>query len=198
MNLKDSQTLKNLVKAFAGESQAHVRYQFLEYGAKQEKLFELAKAIKTISENEFHHARMFYTAIQSSSDTTIENLELNAGYPFKEKWDFVKNFEFAVANETEEHQNVYPAFAKTAQEEGFADRAALFTKVAAVENCHSMLLSEIHTHLKNGTLYKRNQPVKWKCSQCGYEATGNQAWHTCPLCKMEQGYVMLHLSDSQN
>ncbi len=195
MNLKDSQTLHNLVKAFAGESQAHVRYQFLEHAAKQQQLFELSKAIKTIALNEFNHARMFYTNIQSSDNGTINNLDVNGGYPFKEKWDFVKNFEFAIANETEEHENIYPAFAKTAQDEGFPEVADLFNKIAAVENCHKMILTEIHTHLQNGTLYSRNQPVKWKCSQCGHEETLNAAWQACPLCKVGQGYVMLNLTD---
>ncbi len=196
MNLKDSQTLKNLVTSFAGESQAHVRYQFLEHAAKQQKLFELSKAINTIARNEFNHARMFYTAIQSADTGIIENLEVNSGYPFKEKWDFVKNFEFAVANETDEKETIYPSFAKTAQDEGFSDIADLFTKVAGVENCHKMILTEIHTQLRNGKLYKREKPIKWKCSECGYEETLNEAWQVCPLCKMEQGYVMLNLSDN--
>lgn len=196
MELKNSQTLQNLAKAFAGESQAHVRYKFLAYAAQQKGLFEVEKAIKEIRKNEFNHARMFYTAIQTADTNTIANLPINADYPFKEKWDFLKNFEFAVENETDEHSKIYPEFAKTAREEQLDNIADLFELVAKVENCHSMQLSQLHTHLQNGTLYKRDTPVKWKCSQCGHEETSTQAWEVCPLCKMPQGYVKLNLSDN--
>lgn len=198
MELRNSKTFQNLINAYAGESQAHVRYQFLAYGAKQKGLFELEKAIQVIVKNEFHHARMFYTAIQSADPNTLSNLEVNSGYPFKEKWDFVKNFEFAIQNESDEHAEIYPEFARIATEEGLTNIADLFNLVAKVENCHKMMLTEIHTQLQNNTLYKRNTPIKWKCSECGHEETLTQAWEICPLCKSPQGYVMLNLGDNKN
>ncbi len=195
MQLKESKTIKNLANAFSGESQAHIRYKFLAYGAKQKQLFEVEKAIKEIVENEFQHARMFFTAIQSSGSETINNLEVCSGYPFKEKWDFIKNFEFAVENEKEENEKIYPEFSKIAKEEGFDNIADLFDLVAKVEDCHKKQLSQIHTHLKNNTLYKRENPVKWKCGLCGHENTAKEAWEICPLCKAPQGNVKLDLSD---
>lgn len=195
MKLKDSKTFQNLINSFAGESQAHVRYQFLAYAAKQKGLFELEKAIQEIVKNEFNHARMFYTFIQAADPNTIENLKVDSGYPFKEKWDFLKNFEYAIENETEEHEEIYPAFAKEARKEGFDDIADLYERIVQVEHCHMMQLTELHKQLKEGTMYKRKEKIKWKCSECGYEHTDTEAWEVCPLCKSPQGYVMLNLPD---
>ncbi|MFV0517020.1 MAG: rubrerythrin family protein [Aminipila sp.] len=196
MELKNSQTFKNLINAYAGECQAHVRYQFLSHAAKQRQLFEVQKAIDVITKNEFNHARMFYTAIQSADSNVLENLEVCGGYPFKEKWDFIQNFEFAISNETDEHSTIYPEFSRIAQDEGFEEISNLFTLIAKVEECHSKQLTELHDQIKNGTLYKRNVPIKWKCSECGHEATLTEAWETCPLCQVPQGYVMLNLSEN--
>lgn len=193
MDLKNSKTFQNLVNAYAGESQAHVRYQFLSYAAKQQKLFQVEEAIKEITKNEFHHARMFYTAIQSADSSVLANLQVCGDYPFKEKWDFLQNFTFAVENETEEHSKIYPGFAQIAREEGLDNIADLFELVAKVENCHSMQLKQLHEQISSGSLYKRQTAVKWKCSQCGHEDTLTQAWEVCPLCKQPQGYVMLNL-----
>ncbi|MEG0894563.1 MAG: ferritin family protein [Oscillospiraceae bacterium] len=195
MELKNSQTFKNLINSYAGECQAHVRYQFLAYAAKEKKLFEVEKTIQEIVKNEFNHARMFYTAIQSADQNTLENLEICSGFPFKEKWDFLKNFEFAIQNETYEHTKIYPEFAQIAKNEGLTNIADLFELILNVEECHKKILTQLHTQISSGTLYKRNSPIKWKCSECGHEATLEQAWEVCPLCKSPQGYVMLNLSD---
>lgn len=196
MDLKNSKTFQNLINAYAGECQAHIRYRFLAYAAKEKKLFEVEKAIKVIIKNEFHHARMFYTAIQSADQSTLDNLEVCSGYPFKEKWDFLQNFQFAIQNETDEHSKIYPEFAKVAKEEGLTNIADLFELIAKVEDCHQKMLTEIHSQLVNGTMYKRDTAIKWKCSECGHEGTSTQAWEVCPLCKSPQGYVMLHLGDN--
>ena len=198
MELRNSQTFQNLINAFAGESQAHIRYKFLAYAAKQQKLCEVEKAIKVLEENEFNHARMFYTAIQSAGSETFVNLQVNAGYPFKEKWDFLKNFDFAIENETEENTKIYPQFSKTARDEGLVNIADLFDLVSAVEACHAKQLTELRDHIKNGTLYNRPQPVKWKCAYCGHEEVLTTAWEVCPLCKAQQGDVMLNLAGTTN
>ena len=194
MDLIKSKTFQNLVNSFAGECQAHMRYKYLAYGAKDRSLFMVERQIQELSKNEMHHARMFYTFIQSADTQTLDNLQVSSGYPFKENWDFVKNFEFAAENEHDEHTVIYPQFAQTAREEGFEAIACLYDLIAAVESCHDKSLTELHRRIGADTRDTRDTPVKWKCSVCGHEATLNQAWDMCPLCKSPQGYVELNLT----
>ncbi|MBE7086912.1 MAG: rubrerythrin family protein [Clostridiales bacterium] len=190
MKLLDSKTYFNLAKSYAGECQARVRYEFMEYCARNEGLKQLAILIDKVVYNEFNHARMFYTKIQDASDNPIKNIDICTGYPFKEKWDLLDALEFAVEDEQTEVE-IYKSFAKTAKEEGFMDIALLFENVSQVENCHAMRFKEIHKQLKNGSMYRKPKAVKWKCGDCGYEATGKEAWKICPLCQAKQGSVML-------
>ncbi|MBR5192490.1 MAG: rubrerythrin family protein [Clostridia bacterium] len=192
MKLIESQTLKNLARAYAGECQARVKYEFIEYGARKQGYKALAEAIDKIVYNEFNHARMFYTKIQDASEEPIVNLEVCAGFPFKEKWNLEENLKFGMEDEETEVE-LYLEFAKVAREEGFKDIAILFENISSIENCHKMLFSELYEQLKNGTMYKRKTAIKWKCSACGYEATAKQAWETCPVCQEKQGAVMLNL-----
>jgi rubrerythrin len=194
MKLQDSQTYLNLARAYAGECQARVRYEFMEYGARNEGLKQLAELIDKVVYNEFNHARMFYTKIQDASEKPIKNIEICAGYPFKQKWNLLDNLKFAMEDEDKETE-IYEEFAKIADDEGFGDIACLFRDVLQVENCHKLRFTELYDQLKNGTMYKKDKPVKWKCADCGYEATGKEAWKTCPLCQAKQGSVMLKLSE---
>ncbi len=187
-----SETFNNLARAYSGECQARIRYQFLDYAAKQNGLFALSEVIKTIEKNEFNHARMYYTKMQDADKKTLNDVEICASYPFKEKWNFKENFEFAIENETNE-VGLYRKFAQVAQQEGFQDISELFDLVSKVEHCHKLLLTDISNQLKNGTMYKREKAVKWKCSECGHEATLTEAWQKCPLCAQPQGKVMLIL-----
>ena len=194
MNLIESNTYINLAKAYAGECQARVRYEFIEYGARKEGYACLAEVIDKIVYNEFNHARMFYTKLQDASDKTIKNVDICAGYPFKQKWNLLENLKLASEDEKNETL-LYPEFAKTAKKEGFLEIAKLFENVGQIENCHMMLFSDLYNQLKKGTLYKKSKPVKWKCSSCGYEHTSKSAWETCPVCAAKQGFVLLILSD---
>lgn len=194
MKLQDSQTYLNLAKAYAGECQARTRYEFMEYCARNEGLKQLAEHIDKVVYNEFNHARMFYTKIQDASDKPIKNIDICAGYPFKQKWDLLEAVKFAIEDESNETE-IYEEFAKTADDEGFGDIACLFRDVIQVENCHMMRFKEIYDQLKNGTMYKKEKPVKWKCADCGYEATSKEAWKTCPLCQAKQGSVMLKFEE---
>ncbi len=195
MKLIDSQTYVNLAKAYAGECQARARYEFIEYGARKEGYACLAEVIDKIVYNEFNHARMFYTKIQDASDKQIKNIDISAGYPFKQKWNLLENLKLAAEDEKNETL-LYPEFAKTAKEEGFKDIATLFENIAEIENCHKMLFEDLYTQLKNGTLYKKSKPVKWKCAGCGYEHTSKEAFETCPVCQAKQGFVHLILADN--
>ena len=195
MNILNSETFHNLARSFAGESQARNRYHFMEYGARQNGLSALADVIQGVAKNEFHHARMFYTYITKFSDKEIKNIEFCAGYPFKERWDILENLRIASEDEASEATVIYPKFAQIADKEGFAEAAALWRKVIQVEECHSKLFKQLYTQMKNGTMYKREQPVKWKCGDCGFEAVTTQAWEKCPLCQAKQGDVLLKIED---
>lgn len=195
MNLLESKTYYNLAKSFAGECQAQTRYKFIEYGARKEGLKAVAKAIDELVYNEFNHARMFYTYLQKATDKTIEKIDICADYPFKEKWNLEENLKFAHEDEKKEADVIYAEFEKTAREEGFLEIAELYKNVRQVENCHSMLLKQLYEQVKSGKMYKSNQKEKWKCSACGYEAEGKEAWDVCPLCGEVQGAVNLKIED---
>ena len=195
MKLKDSKTYINLARSYAGECQARTRYEFIEYGARTQGYKALAELVDKVVYNEFNHARMFYTFIQQSEETQVENIDISAGYPFKEKWDLVENLRIAAEDELDEAERIYPEFAATAREEGFPEIAKLYEDIIGVETCHHKLFKELHEQMKNGTMYKKKEKVKWKCADCGYEATSKEAWKECPLCKAKQGSVMLIIED---
>ena len=193
MKLLESKTFRNLARAYAGETQASTRYKFIEYGARNEGLNALAEIIDKIAYNEFNHGRMFYTYIQGASDKTIDNVEIAAGFPFREKWNLAENLRLAA--EDEEHdRNLYKEFEKTAREEGFEEIANLFNMTASVEDCHKKLFLDLYNQLSSDSLYKKPKSTNWKCSGCGYEAESKEAWDECPLCKASQGFVMLKVA----
>ncbi|MBQ7226785.1 MAG: rubrerythrin family protein [Clostridia bacterium] len=193
MELIKSNTYQNLAKAFAGETMARTRYEFIEYGARKEGYKTLAEMIDTVAYQEFNHARMLYTFIQKASDDTIKNIEVCSGYPFKQKWNLTDNLLFAAEDEESEADEIYPTFAKVAEDEGFKDIALLFRNLASVESSHRALFIQLHDQLKNGTLYEKEQAVTWRCADCGYEATATSPWEECPLCKAKKGAVLLQI-----
>lgn len=197
MKLMDSKTYLNLAKAYAGECQARTRYKFMAYGAKQNGYPALATLIDNVITNEFNHARMLYTFIESAGNDTIVNIDICTGYPFKQRWNLLDNLKFAAEDEELEADKIYAEYAKVAQEEGFIEIARLFNDLIQVETCHKMLFRQLYDQMKNGTMYKKSKPVKWKCEDCGYEATATEAWMECPLCKAKQGAVMIQIQDKQ-
>ena len=195
MKLKDSQTYLNLARAYAGETMARTRYEFVEYGARKEGYKNIAELIDGVAYQEFNHARMLYTFIQTACDGAIPNIDVCAGYPFNEKWDLLENLRLAAEDEADEAERIYPEFARVADEEGFKDIAGLFRNIAQVETCHKKLFLQLHDQLAGGTLYKKDKAVKWKCEDCGYEATSTEAWVQCPLCQAKQGSIKLILDE---
>lgn len=195
MKLIESKTYLNLAKAYAGECQAMTRYKFIVYGARTECYEAMAQLIEKVVYNEFNHARMFYTFIQTATTETIKNIDICSGYPFKEKWNLLDNLKLAAEDEANEANLIYPEYEKIAQQEGFPDIAGLFKNVIQVENCHKMLFQDLYNQMKTKTLYKKEMPVKWKCGSCGYEATAKESWVECPLCQAKQGETMLKIND---
>ncbi len=197
MKLIESKTYLNLAKAFAGECQASTRYRFIEYGARTEGYIAMADLINKIVCNEFNHARMLYTFIQTATDDTIANIDISTGYPFKEKWNLLDNLKLASEDEEKEQTMIYPEYEKTARKEGFNDIAGLFSNLIRVEDCHKKLFLDLYNQLKTKTLYKKETAIKWKCASCGYEAVSKQAWTQCPLCQAAQGEVLIQISDAE-
>ncbi|MEG2457252.1 MAG: rubrerythrin family protein [Clostridia bacterium] len=126
MKLLESKTYLNLAKAYAGECQAHIRYKFIEYGARNEGYVAMAELVDKVVYNEFNHARMLYSFIQTADEKTIENIDICSGYPFKEKWNLIDNLKLSAEDENNEATKIYPAYEKTARDEGFTDIANLF------------------------------------------------------------------------
>ena len=192
MKLVDSRTYENLARSYASECQARTRYEFIEYGARINGYKNIADIIDEIAYQEFNHARMFYTFIQDGDDQQIDNIEIVAGFPFREKWDLCENLRLASMDEAGE-ANVYAEFASIAKEEGFPEIEKLFLDIMRVETYHKEVFAELHTQIRDGTLYKKSEPTLWVCADCGYMATGLEPWDECPLCKAKRGSIKLVL-----
>ena len=194
MKLKGTQTEINLARAYASECQARTRYEFIEYGARYNGYKNIADVIDEIVYQEFNHARMFYTFIQDGNkNETIDNIDISAGFPFREKWDLMDNLRLASEDESKEAE-MYTEFAKTAKKEGFLEIADLFLMIKDVETYHQQIFTEMYTQMRDNTLYKKDSPVTWICADCGYMATNTEAWDECPLCKAKRGSVKLILA----
>ncbi len=193
MKLGESKTFINLAKAYAGECQARVRYEFIEYGARNEGYNTLAENIDKIVYNEFNHARMFYTKMHDADEKSLKKVEFCADYPFKEKWNLLDNLKFAAEDEDAEII-LYPKFAEIAKEEGFPDISALFTQIAEIEKKHKETFLTLYKQLKDGKLYKKAKATEWVCSGCGYTATAKEAYKVCPVCQAKQGAVCIDVT----
>lgn len=186
MKLKDSQTFLNLARAYAGECQARTRYEFVEYGFRYNGYEAIATIVDKIVYQEFNHARMLYTFIQDAELKQVDNIEICAGYPFKEKWELENNLKL-LAEDEETEAEIYAEFIKVAEDEGFPEIATLFKNIMDVEIRHKQVFLELYKQFKNGDLYKKKTETMWYCPACGYVGTGKEAWEKCPLCEAEQG-----------
>lgn len=186
MKLKDSQTFLNLARAYAGECQARTRYEFVEYGFRYNGYEAIATIIDKIVYQEFNHARMLYTFIQDAELKQVDNIEICAGYPFKEKWELENNLKL-LAEDEETEAEIYAEFIKVAEDEGFPEIATLFKNIMDVEIRHKQVFLELYKQFSKGDLYKKKTETMWYCPACGYVGTGKEAWEKCPLCEAEQG-----------
>lgn len=197
MKLSESKTFENLARAYAGECQARTRYEFAEYGARYNGFTALSEIIDKVIYQEFNHARMLYTYIQKAESKMVDNIDITAGYPFKQKWDVVENLKL-MAEDEEAEVKAYTEFEKTAREEGFTEIADLFKMIKTVEQQHANLFNNLHLQMNSGTLYKKDKSITWTCPACGYQETGKQAWDECPLCKAKQGVVAINTAESKS
>ncbi|MBO5394450.1 MAG: hypothetical protein J6A28_00905 [Clostridia bacterium] len=194
MKLKDSQTFLNLAKAFVAECSARTRYEFCEYGFRMNGYEAIATLIDRIAYQEFNHARVLYTKLQDAEMPQIANIDINAGLPFKEKWNMLDNLKYLMQDEVDESL-AYLEFEKVARAEGFEEIANLFKMIGEVEKTHAHVFEELYKQMKDKKLYKKAKEVAWVCPSCGYVSFDKQAWETCPLCQAKQGYCEVQLPE---
>jgi rubrerythrin len=184
-SLKGTKTAENLMKAFAGESQARNRYTYYASVAKKEGYVQISNLFTETADNEKEHAKRFFKFLNESLDG--EMVDITAAYPVG-LGDTKANLLGAANGENEEWSDLYPEFAKVADEEGFPAVAVAFRKIAEVEKHHEARYRKLLENLENGTIFKKETEVLWKCNNCGYIHTGAEAPQVCPACIHPQGY----------
>lgn len=193
LSLKGTKTAENLLKSFAGESQARSRYTYYSSIAKKEGYIQIANIFLEAAENEKEHAKKFYKFLKN--DLQDQTLEITATYPISLHQDTLSNLLAAANGEKEEWTTDYPAFAKIAKEEGFIDIAIAYEKIAEVEKAHEKRYRKLLENIKNGTLFKKDVSVLWKCTNCGYIYEGYEAPNLCPACQHPQGYFEVFIEN---
>lgn len=184
MDLNASQTAQNLLKAFAGESQARNRYTFAAAIARKEGLEHIAAIFEETADNEQEHAKRFYLHLATLAPSAIE---ITATYPVV-AGDTAAQLKAAFEGESEEWTTLYPEFARIAREEGFPEIAKTFEWIAKVEKEHEDRFRSLHEHVVKGTVFQRGEKIYWRCLVCGHVHEGTMAPRTCPVCLHPQAH----------
>lgn len=180
--IKGTQTEKNLLKAFAGESQARNRYTYFASVAKKEGYEQISAIFQETADNEKEHAKRFFKFLEGGG------VEISAMYPAGTIATTLENLKAAAAGENEEHSILYPGFAKIAEEEGFLEVAAAFRMISLVEVEHEIRYNKLAANITNGQVFKKTSKTKWKCRNCGYVHDGEESPMKCPACLHDQKY----------
>jgi rubrerythrin len=187
MKLRGSQTEKNLLKAFAGESQARNRYTYFASVAKKEGYEQISGIFLETAENEKEHAKIFFKYLNEIG----KPLEITATYPSGRIGNTADNLLAAAEGEKEEWGELYPNFEEIAKKEGFKEIATSFKEIAEVEEEHEKRYRKLLSNVKTNSVFKKDKIVKWKCRNCGYVHEGKDAPEKCPACKHPQSYYEL-------
>ncbi len=188
MEFRESQTRENLMRAFAGESQARNRYTFSASVARSAGLHAVERAFRFTADQEKEHAELF---IKHLAQCEGESIHIDASYPVENTaWMPARLLRSAQQHEYEEASRIYPQFAQIAREEGFTAVAATFELIAAIEQTHGDRFGRIAERLEEGRLFSAGQETAWMCLNCGHVHTGMQAPPVCPACKHAQGYFV--------
>ncbi len=185
-SLKGTQTEKNLLKAFAGESQARTRYDYFASQAKKEGLIQISNIFAETALNEKEHAKMFFKFLKNG-----HMVEITAAYPAGAIKSTLENLNAAAQGENEEWTKLYPEFAQVAQKEGFSEVAKTFRMIAKAEVAHEKRYLKLSKNLEEGKVFKRNKTVTWKCGNCGYLHEGKVAPKECPACLHPQAHFQI-------
>jgi rubrerythrin len=182
MEFKGSKTEKNLLAAFAGESQARNRYTFFASAARKEGYEQIAAVFQETADNEKEHAELFFKHLQGGM------AEITAAYPAGVIGSTTENLKAAAEGEKLEWGTLYPNFAEVAEEEGFSDVAQTFRAVAKVEAYHERRYLKLLENVAQGKVFKKDKPIKWKCRNCGFVFEGAEAPEKCPVCSHPKSY----------
>ena len=182
MKLRGSKTEKNLLKAFAGESQARNRYTFFASVAKKEGFIQISNIFLETADNEREHAKVFFKYLEGG------DAEIVANYPAGRIGTTSENLLSAADGEKLEWSSLYPEFGGVAREEGFEDIADSFKEIAEVEGYHERRYRKLLKNVEDGKVFVKDKSIKWKCGNCGYVHEGDGAPDECPACKHGREY----------
>lgn len=186
--LNGTRTAENLLKAFAGESQARNRYTYYASAADKEGYKQISAIFIETADNEKEHAKRFYKFLLAGFEGELPRMvEITAAYPVAQGTT-LENLQAAAAGEHEEWTDLYPAFAEVAREEGFPEVAAAFAMISSAEKRHETRYRKLAANIERGMVFRKEEPVSWKCGNCGYIHEGNEAPLECPACVHSQAH----------
>lgn len=185
MSIKGTETEKNLLKSFAGESQARTRYTYFASAAKKEGYVQVADIFEETANQEKEHAKRFFKFLEGG------DLEVTACFPSGKIGTTAENLKASAMGENEEHTVLYPGFADVAQKEGFPGIAAAWRCISVAEKQHEKRYNDLLANIENGRVFKREEVVTWRCRNCGYLHTGTDALDQCPACVHPQAHFEL-------
>jgi rubrerythrin len=184
-SLKGTRTEKNLLKSFAGESQARNRYEFFAKAAKQEGYEQIAAIFQETANQEKEHAKRFFKFLEGGM------VEITASYPAGKIGTTMENLKAAAEGENEEWTDLYPTFAKIAEEEGFKEIATAYKMIAKVEAEHERRYLKLLQNISEDKVFMKDGKVWWKCINCGYVYESVKALETCPACLHSKAYMQI-------
>jgi len=188
-SIKGTKTEQNLLKAFAGESQAKNRYEFFAKRAREEGLEQIAALFEETALNEQTHANRFFNFLEGGM------VEITACYPAGRVGTTLENLEAAAAGENEEWSDLYPEFARIAEEEGFVHVGVVFKTIAKIEKHHEERYLALYKNLEEGKVFEREGKVVWKCRVCGLLHESKRPPKKCPACDADQGFFEINVEN---
>ncbi len=187
VDFKESKTRENIMRAFAGESQARNRYTIAAKAAEKQGMFAVNQIFLFTADQERAHAERFYGLLKNLSGTTVQ---IDGGYPVDHFESVTELLRAAQHNEMEEFDSVYPSFGDIAKEEGFIEAASTFYQIAKIEKIHGKRFGKLAELLENNRYYESEQDMDWMCLNCGHIQHGRMAPEVCPVCRYEKGYFI--------
>jgi rubrerythrin len=184
-SLKGTQTEKNILTAFCGESQARNRYTYFASQAKKEGYVQISHIFEETADQEKEHAKRLFKLLEGGE------VEITAAFPAGVIGTTAENLIEAAGGENYEHTTMYPGFAKVAREEGFPLLAVIFESIAVAEKQHEKRYLDLKANIEAGRVFQREEKVTWRCRNCGYIHTGTKAVEKCPACDHPQAHFEL-------
>ncbi|MDR3640362.1 MAG: rubrerythrin family protein [Humidesulfovibrio sp.] len=185
MSLRGTRTEKNILTAFAGESQARNRYTYFAAAAKKEGFVQISAVFEETANQEKEHAKRLFKLLEGGE------VEITAAFPAGAIGSTLENLKASAGGENHEQTSMYPEFAKVAREEGFSDIAVIFEAIAVAERFHEKRFNALAANIESGKVFKKDKKVSWRCRNCGYVYEGEAAPNKCPACAHPQAHFEL-------